>query len=94
MLVVRPQPGHAATCGVKLRSSSDCRICWQTMTSSVRSPFGSGRERGADGVADAFLQQHGDAGGGGDDALCAHAGFGQPEVQRVVALRRRARDRR
>ena len=42
VLVVRPQPGQAVTCGVKLRSSSACRICWHTITSSVRSPFGSG----------------------------------------------------
>ena len=42
VLVVRPQPGHAVTCGVKLRIPSDCRICWETMTSSVRSPLGSG----------------------------------------------------
>ena len=46
---------------------------------------GFGRERYADGVADAFLQQHRHAGGGGDDALAAHAGFGEAEVQRVVA---------
>ena len=42
VLVVRPQPGHAVTCGVKLRMPSDCRICWLTITSSVRSPLGSG----------------------------------------------------
>ena len=46
-----------------------------------------GRERDADRVADAFLQQHGHAGGGGDDALAAHAGFGEAEMQRVVAAR-------
>ena len=40
--VVRPQPGHAVTCGAKLRNPSDCRICWATTTSSVRSPLGLG----------------------------------------------------
>ena len=40
--VVRPHPGHAVTCGVKLRRPSDCRICCATSTSSVRSPFGFG----------------------------------------------------
>ena len=53
----------------------------------MRSPPGGGRERDADGVADAFLQKHAQRGGGGDDALGAHAGFGQAEVQRVVAAR-------
>ena len=44
-----------------------------------------GRERDADGVADALLQEHADAGGGSDDALAAHAGFGEAHMQRVVA---------
>ena len=42
VLVVRPHPGHAVTCGSKLRISSDCRICCATLTSSVRSPEGRG----------------------------------------------------
>ena len=46
---------------------------------------GGGREGDADGVADAGEQQRGEAGGGGDDALHAHAGFGEAEVQGVVA---------
>ena len=53
----------------------------------MRSPPGSGRERDANGVADAFLQQHAESGGGGDNAFRAHAGFGKSEVQRVVAAR-------
>ena len=48
---------------------------------------GLGRERDADRVADAFLQQHRHRGGRGDDALGAHAGLGEPQVQRVVAAR-------
>src|SRR5207249_7756360 len=40
--VVRPQPGHAETCGVKLRRSSDWSTCCATCTSSVRSPPGRG----------------------------------------------------
>ncbi|KAG0935462.1 hypothetical protein G6F31_015921 [Rhizopus arrhizus] len=43
------------------------------------------RERNADRVADALLQQHGQRGGGRHDALAAHAGLGQPQVQGVVA---------
>ena len=43
-----------------------------------------GRQRNADRVAEAFLQQNAERGGRGDDALRAHAGFGQAEMQRVV----------
>src|SRR5690606_32429542 len=50
-------------------------------------PAGFGRERDANGVADALLQQHRQSGGRGDDALAAHAGLGQAQVQRVVAAR-------
>ena len=85
MLVVRPQPGQLVTWGMKLRMESDCRICWAAWTSSVRSPPGLGVRRDADGVADAGEQQRGEAGGGGDEALGAHAGFGEAEVQGVVA---------
>src|SRR3989475_5696746 len=40
--VVRPQPGQAETCGVKLRNPSDWSTCCATCTSSVRSPPGRG----------------------------------------------------
>ena len=36
------------------------------------------------GVADASLQHDAHGGGGGDNALRAHAGFGQAQMQRVV----------
>ena len=49
------------------------------------------RERDADGVADALLQQHAHRRRRGDDALAAHAGLGEAEVQRIVAARARAR---
>ena len=42
VLVVRPQPGHEVTWGVKWRRPSDWRICWQMRTSSARSPPGMG----------------------------------------------------
>ena len=42
MLVVRPQPGHAMTIGVKERRPIVCRISWPTTTSPVRAPPGSG----------------------------------------------------
>ena len=43
------------------------------------------RERDADGVADALLQQHGQRRGGRHDTLAAHARFRQAQVQRIVA---------
>ena len=46
------------------------------------------RERDADGVADALVEQDGQAGRRGHDALHAHARLGQAEVQRVVAAAR------
>ena len=78
--MVRPQPGQLVTCGMKLRMPRDCRICWPQRTSSVRSPPGVGVRLDADGVADACEQQRSEAGGGGDDAFHAHAGFGEAEV--------------
>ena len=49
---------------------------------------GLGRQRDADGVADAFLQQHRQRRGRCDDALAAHARFGQAKVQREIAALR------
>src|SRR6185437_15495905 len=46
---------------------------------------GLGGERNADGVADAGKEQWGKPGGGGDEALGAHAGLSEAEVQGVVA---------
>ena len=40
--VVRPQPGHAATSGTKVRRPMVCNSSCATWTSRVRSPFGSG----------------------------------------------------
>ena len=42
---------------------------------------GSWGEGDADGVADAGEEERGEASGGGDDALHAHAGFGEAEVE-------------
>ena len=89
MLVVRPQPGQALTIGVNARRPIVCRISCATCTSRVRSPPGSGRERDADRVADALLQQHRHRRRRGDDAFRAHARLGEAEVQRVVAARAR-----
>ena len=56
---------------------------------------GQRRERGADGVADAFLQQHGDSRRWSRRRpSLPMPGFGEAEVQRVIALPRRDRDRR
>ncbi len=53
-----------------------------------------GRERDANGVADAFLQHDAKRRGAADDALRAHARFGQAEMQRILAAAAPARDRR
>ena len=55
---------------------------------------GLGRERDADRVADPLLQQDAQRRRGGDDALRAHAGLGQAEMERVVGARGRACGRR
>ena len=86
VLVVRPQPGQAVTCGVKLRSPSDLQNLLGDDDFVGAVAIGQRRERGANGVADAFLQQHRKRGGGRDDAFRSEAGFGQSEMQRVVAL--------
>ena len=49
---------------------------------------GQRRQRSADGVADSILQHRRQRRRGGHDPLAAHAGFGQTQVQRVVAHRR------
>ena len=46
---------------------------------------GLGSEGDADGVSNAVEQQGREAGGGGDDAFHAHSGFGEAEVEGVVA---------
>ena len=49
---------------------------------------GFGRQGHANGITDAFLQQDTHRSGGGHDALAAHAGFGQSEMQGIGAARR------
>jgi hypothetical protein len=85
VLVVRPQPGQLVTWGMKLRMESDCRICCAACTSSVRSPPGLGvrltrmvspmpaSSSGARPAVEAMRP------------FDAHAGFGEAEVQGVVA---------
>ena len=84
---MRPQPGHAVTCGTKLRSPSDWRICWRDEHLLGAVAARRGGQRDADGVADPLLQQDGEPGGGGHDALGPHPRLGEPEVQRIVAAR-------
>ena len=86
--VVRPQPGQAATSGTKVRKPMVCRISCATLTSTRAVAARLGRQRDADRVADAVLQQDAERRRGGDDALRAHAGLGQAEMDRVVGARR------
>ena len=88
VLVVRPQPGQAR----HLRAE---RAQAQRLQHLLRHQHLLGaiatrrrRQRDADGVADALVEQDRQAGRGGDDALHAHARLGQPQVQRVVAATR------
>ena len=48
---------------------------------------GTRRERDADGVADAFVEQNAHGSGGPDETFCAHARFGEAEVQRLIGFR-------
>src|SRR5579864_3752169 len=43
-------------------------------------------KRYANGIANAFLQKHREPRRAADNALCAHAGFGKTEMERVIAL--------
>ena len=56
--VVRPQPGQAATSGTNVRKPMVCRISCADLDFQRAVAAGLGRERDADGVADALLQQH------------------------------------
>ena len=47
---------------------------------------GARRERNADGVADAVVEQDAQRCGGPDQSFGAHSGFGQAEVQRLFGL--------
>ena len=85
---MRPQPGHAETCGRNERSPRDWSTCWATSTSSSRPGAGLRRERDADGVPDPLVEQDREAGGRRDDPLHRHARLGQAEVERVVGARR------
>ncbi len=66
----------------------DCRICCAHADFFGAVAAGRGRQRHADGVANAFLQQHAQRRARSDDALGAHAGLGESKMQRIVAPRR------
>ena len=85
VLVVRPHPGQAETWGRNERRPRDWSTCCATWTSCGPVASGLRREADPDRVADPSLQQERQAGRRGDDALGAHAGLGEAEVQRVVA---------
>ena len=84
---MRPHPGHAVTCGVKLRMPerlqnllADAHF-FGAIAARCRS------QRDANRVADAFLQNHAQRGARSDNAFRAHAGFGESEMQWIVAAR-------
>src|SRR5262245_24433499 len=49
-------------------------------------PVGSGSQRDANRVANAFLKENCQSRRRSDNALGPHAGLGQPEMERIVAL--------
>src|SRR6059058_77621 len=81
--VVRPQPGQAATSGTKVKAHRLQQLL-RGLDLERAVPARLRRQRKADGVPDSVLQEDADRSRGGDDPLRAHAGFGQPEVQRIV----------
>ena len=85
---MRPHPGHAVTCGVKLADAERLQNLLRDAHFFSAIAARSRRKRNADGIADALLQQNSQRGAGRDDAFCSHAGFGQPEMQRIVATSR------
>ena len=88
VLVVRPQPGQAVTLGANERRPSDCKQFARGVNFLAAVAAGARRERNANRVADAFLQQNADSRRGPDNAFRAHARFGEAEVQRLLGLAR------
>ncbi len=92
--VVRPQPGQAATSGTNTRKPMVCRISCATFTSTVRSPPGSGVSETRMVSPIPCCSRYAERGGRRHDAFRSHAGFGKPEMDRVIgALRQHLVDR-
>ena len=85
--MVRPQPGHAVTWGSEAPEPERLEDQLGDLHLLGAIAVGLRRERHADGVADALLQQDREPGGARHDALGAHARLGEPEVQRIVRAR-------
>ena len=85
--VVRPQPGQAATSGTKVRKPMVCSSSCATWTSSVRSPPGSGVSEMRMVSPMPCCSRMPSAARRGDDALRAHAGLGEAEMDGVVRAR-------
>src|SRR6516162_3124439 len=86
--VVRPQPGQAATSGTNVRKPMVWRSSCATLTSSVRSPPGSGVSDTRT-VSPMPCWSRMPIRRGGDDTLRAHAGLGEAEVDRVIRAARK-----
>ena len=86
--VVRPQPGQAATSGTKVRKPMVCRISCATFTSSVRSPPGSGVSETRMVSPMPCCSRMPSAADEATMPLRAHAGLGEPEMDRVIGAPR------
>ena len=85
--VVRPQPGQAVTDGAKDTDAQRLQKLARRVDLFAPIAAGPRRQRDADRVADALVQEHAHRRGGPDEALHAHAGLGQSEVERLVGAR-------
>ena len=86
--VVRPQPGTGRDQRHEHAEAHGLQDFLRHLHLERAVAAGLGRERDADGVADALLQQHAERGRRRDDALRAHAGLGEAEMERIVGAPR------
>ena len=81
---MRPQPGHL---GGEAADAEGLQNLLSDADFFGAVAAGSGGERDADGVANAFLQQDPQSGARSHDAFGAHAGFRESQVQGIAATR-------
>jgi len=87
--VVRPPPGQAITIGEKRAQPHRLQQLLGNDDLARAVAAGLRRERNANRVADALLEQHPERGGGSHDAFRSHPRLGESEVQGIVAAARK-----
>ncbi len=86
VLVVRPQPGQAVTLGAKATQAERLQQLAGRVDFVATIAAGTRRERDADGIANALIEQNSHGSGGPHETFCAHASFGEAEVQRLIGF--------